>query len=587
VERRPAVVISALALIAVSASGAPAAEAHARLAESEPADGVALGGAPRQLELRFNEPVSPRFRVAKLIDGRGRVVAGTVLLSGSDRSRLVVRVPHLPRGTYQLDWQVLAENDGHISAGATTFGVGAKPRGATAGGAPPGSTVAPLRAWSRWVDLALLCMLAGCLVVAALLARPYARVRRVLLTTAAATAYASFAFGFLLFARQLHQLRASVAPNASPGDLLAVRWGTLWIAREAALAALAVACVLALRRGSRMRLTACALLVVALCTVHALGGHAAADPQPLAAIAVAAAHVLAAAVWVGSVAAFAVALSVAGGRRRGLARDTAGRFAVVAAGAVGLIAVTGLMAAGSQVASIDALLTTDYGRTLLIKAGLAALAVAFGAYNALLLRRGRAPRLILAEAAVAGSVLLAAAVLAASPPAKGPEFAAPRAVATPTLVHQVGDLLVTATVRPNRPGPNVVTVLTASSRRPPPAPVRSVSVTLQPRGGAPTVVRLGAVGDGRFAGGVSLTQQGPWSAVAEVARGRSRSSATFGWTVDRPDLARPVVHSARRLGPIADRIAAAIVAIGIAVIAACCWARQRPRTIRVARIPAR
>jgi copper transport protein len=587
VGRRPAAFASALAIAALATNGVPAAEAHARLADSTPADGVALGGAPRQLALHFSEPISPRFRVVRLIDGHGRIVAGTVLQAGGDSSRVIVRVPRLPHGTYQLDWQVLAEDDGHITGGAVTFGVGVRPHAARAANAP-GTTIAPLSAWMRWADLLLLCALAGGLVVAALLTRVRLHdSARTQFDVAFAAAWVAALFGLVLFARQLHQLRATVAPGASPDDLLAARWGLLWLCRELVLVALAAAVLLTRIRSSPARLAACAVLFATLATVRVLGGHAAADPEPLTAVAVASAHVVAAAVWIGGVASFAVALARAGSERGRTARSLAASFGAVAGGALALIAVTGLLAAGAQVASIDALLTTDYGRTLLTKAGLAAAAAGLGAWNAMLLRRGQAPRLILAEAAAGASVLLAAAVLAASPPAKGPEFAAPRAVATPTLVDQVGDLLVTATVRPNRPGPNVVTVLAASSRRPPPAPVRSVEIRLRPAGAPPVVAALSRVGAGRFAGGVTLSQQGRWHAAAVVERAGRRSSAGFYWTVDRPDPARPVVHSARRLAPIADRLAAAVGLLAILAAAALCWARQRPRTIRVARMPAR
>jgi copper transport protein len=210
--------------------------------------------------------------------------------------------------------------------------------------------------------------------------------------------------------------------------------------------------------------------------------------------------------------------------------------------------------------------------------------------------------LVRVEAGAGAGVLLAAAVLAASPPANGPEFAPPRAIAAPTLVRQAGDLLVTATVRPNRPGSNVVTVLTASSRRPPPAPVRGVSVRLQPRAGGPSLTAdLAPVGAGRFTGGAELPAQGQWGATVLVSRGGKRTSIPFGWSVDAPDPARPVVHSARRLAPLLDRTALAL-AVALAVLAAArsLIARrrrrpgpggpdqaeaQRPRTIKLARIP--
>ena len=224
-------------------------------------------------------------------------------------------------------------------------------------------------------------------------------------------------------------------------------------------------------RGLRRRAGApgllAAALVVALAVVRALGGHAAASPHHALAVAVAAVHILAAGAWIGGVVAFGLALGAARGEARAVARACRGAFARVAGLSIAVLAVTGLLAAGAQVASVDALLTTDYGRTLIVKSVLVAGAAALGAGNALLLRRGELPRLLLVETSAGVGILLAAAVLTASPPAKGPEFAPARPAVAPTLARQVGDLVVTATVRPNRAGPNVMTV--ARGQRAPPA----------------------------------------------------------------------------------------------------------------------
>jgi copper transport protein len=598
-RRRPLVVASLVAMaLGAASAAAPTAEAHARLIDSVPPDGVKLGSAPRHVELHFSEAISPRFRVAQLIDAHGRVVRGTVVGAGSSSSRLVVTAPRLRRGTYALTWRVLSQDDGHITGGAVTFGVRVRPSARGATSAAPGSTVAPGRAWMRWVDLILLSAIAGTLVVAALLSRLRARdgtpaalverPQRALVRTAAAAAAAAAGIGVLLFLRQLDELRASVAPDATAADLLTARWGVLWLLREALLIDLAVI-ALALRRRSSPGVFAIAvLLLTGVVSVHALGGHAAADEEPGRAVAIAAAHVLAAGVWIGGVGAFALALATAGGGRAQLARACAPGFGRIAGCALGVVAVTGLLAAGDEVASIDALLTTDYGRTLLIKSGLVVLAAVFGATNALLLRRDRLPRLVRIEAAAGISVLLAAAVLASSPPAKGPEFAAPRPVAPAALVGRAGDLLVTTTVRPNRPGVNVISVLTASSLRPPPARVRGVTVRLQPAtGGAGVGARLAPIGAGRFAGGATLPSQGAWRATTIVDRAARRSALSFTWSVEPPDPARPVIHSARRLSPVVDGAALA-VSSALTLSALCLlWRRQRPRTIRLARIPAR
>jgi copper transport protein len=590
--RRSAVLALTLAL-AVGAAGVwtPGAGAHARLVHVSPADGAALAAAPRQVQLQFNEAISPRFRVVRLIDGRGHVVVGAVVRPGSDAHRLVLDLPRLRRGAYQVSWEVLAQDDGHVTGGAAVFGVATRPLAASRAGAAPGAAVAPVAASLQWLDVSLLCALIGAIGMAGLLARlrfrrPAGpelvdRPRRVLLRTAAGVAALAFVVGLALLARQVHQLRTTVEPQTGVGDVLAVRWGALWLAREALLGAVVVVALAAARtRAPRGLAAAAAALLIGVAVVHALGSHAAAGPHRGLAVAVAAAHVLAAGLWIGGVAAFALALAVAGGGRRALAHACRTPFGRAARAALALLVVTGLLAAGAQVASIDALLTTDYGSTLLIKAALVALAAGLGLGNAVLLRRGASPRLLTVEAAAGSGVLLAAAVLSASPPAKGPEFAPPRAVLSPLLVRQAGDLLVTTAVRPNRPGPNVVSVLAVSSRRPAPAAVRRVAVRLHPTGGdAAATVALAPIGAGRFAGGVDLATEGGWRATVTLRRGGERVAVPVTWSVEPPDPARPVVHSARRLAPLLDRAALAVTLVLLATAAASLLtARRRRRT---------
>src|SRR5262249_38484989 len=129
------------------------------------------------------------------------------------------------------------------------------------------------------------------------------------------------------------------------------------------------------------------IALVAVC--EALSSHSASVSG--VAVAADAMHLLSAALWLGSVAALAVAIWPRGvvGRTdaRVLVAEGRWRFAVIAAaGAVGA-AVTGLYSAGREVASVDALLTTFYGRALLAKTAAVTLAVLLGAANALLLRR--------------------------------------------------------------------------------------------------------------------------------------------------------------------------------------------------------
>jgi copper transport protein len=584
---------AALGLVAVAALAAPApsAQAHARLVHADPADGTALRVPPRTVRLRFDEAISPRFRIVRLVDAHGRVVAGTALHDDRGGHELVLEVPRgLARGAYDVTWEVLAQDDGHVTGGAVVFGVGTRPPAGARVAATAGSAVSPLAAWLRWIDLAVLCALIGTLGMAMLLARLCAQRRlaaaavagpqRSLRRAALAAAGAGLVLGVALLAREVALLRNGVLPGTGVTDVLGVRWGELWLVREALLL-IVVAGLVAGGRGHaprRVAAFAVAPAVGGLVVVHALGGHAAAEARPAVAVSVAAAHVLAAGAWMGGVAGFALALSAARGARTELARACRRPFGRAAGAAVFLLAVTGLLETGRQVASIDALLTTDYGTTLLLKSALVLLALALGLGNALLLARGAAPRLLAAEAGTGLSVLLAAAVLAASPPAKGREFAPPRPVVAPEIVRHAGDLLVTASVRPNRPGANVVTVLAVSSRRPAPGPVQGVRIAVAGR-----ELALAPVGSGRFVIGVPLEKEGALRASLLLTRAGRRTAVPLRWVVAPPDQARPVVHSSRRLAPLVNGAAAALLAAAaLAALLRAGWRAQRRRRVRAA-----
>jgi copper transport protein len=610
-----------LCVAAVAVLSAPSsAGAHAELVSAEPADGSTVARAPGEIRLRFSEEISPRFRVVRLLDGRGRVVAGTSVRMAGDGRGLIAHAPRMPRGTYEVMWEVLAQDDGHVTGGATVFGVGAAP--GTAPRRAPGAGAKTPDVLLRWVDFALLALMAGGFAMSRVLQAgsaghasggdpPAPRERApagAAWTAARGRTLAVFAwcgwlallFGLVLLARQ-----AAVLPGNEPLPdavvrLLGARWGALWLAREVLLAALAAVGLVLLRHrpplGSSARAAVQSLpllLVPALFTIRALGGHAAAVAEPGAHVAADAIHALTAAVWLGGVACFAVAVWPAGAVTRAGSAVVAGAcrrpFALMAGLSVGLVAATGLYSAGAQITSVDGLLTTGWGETLLAKSALALLAGAIGAANALLLRRAArhrsrsSPRLIALEAAIGLGVLLAAAELTSGSPPRGPEFLPPTPVPAPELARQVGDVVVSATARPNRAGPNVVTVLAASSRRPAPAPIAAIAVRLVEPGtgaGGTQEVALQPLGGGRWSGGAELPAEGGWAMTVVIHRGGQILRAPFRWRVAPPATSRPVVISARPLAPIVDRVALFIV---FAVVATALGIAATPRLRRLRR----
>ncbi len=207
--------------------------------------------------------------------------------------------------------------------------------------------------------------------------------------------------------------------------LTATMWGKAWHAQVGAALLAAVGFALA-RRGRRLGWPLAALAVAVLAFTPALAGHAIGSER-LTALAVAAdgLHVVAAGCWIGAMVALLAGLGLprSAGRPE-LAGLLVAAFSPLALGAAATVAASGLLSAWLHVVSLEALVDSRYGRTVLIKGGTVLAVMITGAYN----WRRAGPRLILdgdesamrrsirAELALAALVLLATAVLVVTPP---------------------------------------------------------------------------------------------------------------------------------------------------------------------------
>jgi putative copper resistance protein D len=207
---------------------------------------------------------------------------------------------------------------------------------------------------------------------------------------------------------------AVVLQETAPGHVWVVRAG-IWVALAAVVA-----------WGRRTWLAA--LLAAALAASVTWLGHAGAQGSP-AKLAVDAAHLLAAGVWPAGLVPFALLL-----RRRLRDGDAAGareavrRFSAMSLGAVAVLAASGIVNAWVLVGSFHALVASDYGRVLMLKAALFCVALALGAWNLLRLKpqleaESRAleaiRRNVWIEAALASAIVLVVAVLGTLPPTRG------------------------------------------------------------------------------------------------------------------------------------------------------------------------
>ncbi len=537
-------VLLPLVWILVGGGTAPA-EAHAYLESSNPVDGADLASAPAELRLSFSEHVVGEATRITVVDSSGRSVhlTGVRLLTrdAADTetpSTVVASWPRLAQGAYRVSWETLSSDDLHRTAGVLVFGIGQHVR-ATAQSEPmPRVDEITLRAG---LLLALALAMGGAL-AERVLRRARARspiARRLALVGGGATLVLSA----LLLGSQLAHAGTSVS------SVLLGGYGVRWALRTVALVVLFVG----LRAPVAPRRAALLLVgAAATCLATASLGHAGAGAFRPTRLLADAAHLAATLTWAGAVICLAVGLLVHRSPGEGPAlRRALHAFAVPAAACLSVAAVTGLYLSSTVVGSVDAALLTFYGRTLLGKLLVVGAAAGLGLVNHLRLRHDPVDRLprhtVPTEAAAIVGVVLLTAVLISGQPATEPGLVRPTHAADAGPVNrQVEDLQIAAGLRPNRVGRSVVVVDVFDTRRPSPAPITGVEVSV---GAAPAVVTT-SIGDGHWSSPVAVTSPGRTALLVTVHREHLPDvTGRFGWTVDPGVVPRPVLVSQAPLGP--------------------------------------
>ncbi|MDE2571158.1 MAG: copper resistance protein CopC/CopD [bacterium] len=400
------------------------ADAHAFAVETYPQAGQRLTATPHVLWLQFSEAVVPDATRAWMTGAAGEAVHLGDATFGRHDTQLRVGLPLLDAGVYHVEWRAVSADDGHESAGVYAFAVGqtgtlpAYPRQSLAAISWPES----LLSWLLFLCLALS---TGGLVAVRLFAssagrsaddQQPARWTYALLLVTIGTLIGQFA----LFA---HSVGGAVRSHASLVGWLAAARVPAGILELGAI--LLVGIAILTPAIVRLPLLALGTLMVATILL-ALRTHPAATPfwwgKPVIAI-----HVVVALLWTGAL----LALLLTAARQREAALDPSWlrgvrRYSRLALWSALAVIVSGGLAAVLEIARPVELVSTEYGRILLLKLSLVAIALV----AATLGRRGlagiapltsseRGRRLSVpmrTEAAALVLVLGVAAVLAAAPP---------------------------------------------------------------------------------------------------------------------------------------------------------------------------
>jgi methionine-rich copper-binding protein CopC len=99
-----------------------AAFGHAIMVESTPKQDETVTAAPKEALLRFNARIEKKLTTVKLVNDNGDKIAMPPMPDESKlpADKLIVPLPELKPGSYQLQFQVMAA-DGHSTPGVLRF----------------------------------------------------------------------------------------------------------------------------------------------------------------------------------------------------------------------------------------------------------------------------------------------------------------------------------------------------------------------------------------------------------------------------------------------------------------------------------
>ncbi len=391
-------------------------EAHAILLRSDPAKGAVLQTAPTQVRMWFTESLNPTYSTARVLNGsKQRVDQNNAHVSSGDQTEMDVNLPpNLPPAVYAVIWRTQSASDGHILTGSFIFTV-ANPDGSTQKltGAVPGQdqlgngtgssstgqldgptlfslimvTLVEIGAvfWvgaQLWRAFVLQLMESKNAEQRAILQRTDQRFDRIFsLPTLLLIFFADI--GVLLgqaMSLTGGQLTQAFSPSILLGLISSGHFGTYWIMRQVVVVLALFATIYALFAQRRQKALGevfswvTLLLGLALLIALTLSGHAAAVSGNIAVFAVLSdwLHLLAASLWIGGMMYIAttylpILMRIPLQERINSLITVLPRYSPLAIVGVIIMTVTGPFNATTRMTSVAQLLSTTYGRVLIVK----------------------------------------------------------------------------------------------------------------------------------------------------------------------------------------------------------------------------
>ncbi len=527
-----------LASIAAVICFPAAAAADMVLVTTNPSDTAITSQAPTEVRLTFDEPVNQIGASIQLIAPNGTHFE----LGAPHRlGRILIQAvkPGLPAGTTIAVWNAISE-DGHVASGEFTFSVGSPSPTADAPETtrPAGAQV--ITATLRALRFAAIIIVIGLVALLLFVWEPLRRrdVPDSRVVTAPADARFRATTGWLGLGASLTVVLLCLAylpieawsNGITVSELLQLRKGRIDLA-ALLLAASAVPCLWVATKGARRAATiAAAGIVLLLAATPGLAGHASAQSPVWRSVAIDWVHVIAAGTWGGGLIVLAVVVprmlrTMTADEHAPLVRSIVHRFTRLALGGLIVLVVTGVLSAVLFAGSITAIADTSWGRLVIAKAIIVAIAVVAVIYvrrtgdNFARIVKFEALLILIAIALTGVLTGLAPQASTASPTAGGLH-----------IEQKIDARTARLDVFPGRAEQqNEVELIVTNTVGQPAVDVALADITLRSTDGSQQLpVTVTSVGASHWIGTVTIPTPGSWRVTARLRIGEFREATVTG-----------------------------------------------------------
>lgn len=566
------VMVAVAALLMVNAQQA---FAHPFFIDSDPKPFARVSSTPGEVTVQFSEAIEIDYsRIAVLGPDGSRVDRNDPGYVDGDTSSLRVSMqPNLPEGVYTVTTRVLSAVDGHVVDNAYTFGIGVAPTNGGPGGpvAPQSDVISPEESASRFPGMVGQIVVVGAAFGTLWLWKPLERVPWLANAIAARrheidrkmVTLVIIGTGLVLASNAAMISVQAYEINASIGDAIATKFGTIWTTRMIESSILMIIAVFVYRKmaregaiPSRAEMLAILVMGLAVLVTSSLISHGAATGQTEA-ILLDFFHNTAASIWIGGIVlmGFVVVprlLALSDERARPAAISILlPRFSTVVVTILGLSVITGPLLLFLIEDNLSLTLASTYGRILMIKLALAGVMVGMGAYSQMVVQKkavaamsggqsmqhtglGKYGRTLKAEAGVGIALLLMVSLMAngALPEGEFPQYAnedTQSAFAQTSADRGYVQTLITSAgrvdlaVKPYAVGQNTFTLSFFDLDGKPASGIESASVKMTnvERGIGPITVETTKKSEGVYTAEAAFGIAGTWDVVVEAVRPES------------------------------------------------------------------